>query len=139
MTDQSIINKAVVARFNQEVLARGNERVLAEILDEEFVNRTIMPGVDEGFEGMRQVISDVLHQGLSEIRVEILDQVAEGDTVATRKRISGKHTGNFLGASATGRDVEIIVFDFVRLRNGKYLEHWGLNTIPLLVQALKTP
>jgi hypothetical protein len=63
-----------------------------------------------------------------------------------RKEIPSRHESAFrenilaifLGASATGRDVEIIVFDFVRLRSGKYLEHWGLNTIPLLVQALKT-
>jgi predicted ester cyclase len=65
------------------------------------------------------------------------DQVAEGDRVASRKRILGRHTGELLGAAATGRAVEIVVFDIVRLEGGKYLEHWGLNTIPLLARQLR--
>lgn len=130
-------NKAAVRRFNEEVLARGDEAVLAELLHPAFVNRTAPPGVDPGIEGMRQVVLGLLHRGLSDIRVEIEDQLAEGDRVATRKRIRARHTGDFLGAAATGRAVEIVVFDIVRLEGGRYLEHWGLNTIPLLAQQLR--
>lgn len=138
MTDSTQMNKAVVLRFNREALEQGDDGVLAEILDADFVNRTALPGLDTGIEGMRHVIKDVLHKGLTDIRVEVLDQVAEGDTVATRKRITAKHTGDLLGAPATGRAVEIIVFDFVRLRGGRYVEHWGLNTISQLVHGLIT-
>ncbi len=131
------LNKAVVRRFNQEFIARGDEAVLEELLHPAFVNRTAVPGVDPGIEGMRHTIKRVLHRALSDIRVVIEDQVAEGDRVASRKRILGRHTGELLGAGATGRAVEIVVFDLVRLEGGKYLEHWGLNTIPLLAQQLR--
>ena len=137
MTERAQTNIAVVRRFNQEALEQGDENALADILHPGFINRTALPGLDTGIDGMRYVIVDVLHKGLSDVCVEILDQVAEGETVATRKRILGTHTGDFLGVPATGRSVEISVFDFVRLRDGKYIEHWGLNTIPQLVRDLK--
>jgi len=138
MDEQLEKNKAVVLRFNHECLANGDDSVLEHIMDPEFVNRSAMPGIDKGVEGMRFVIKEVLHKGLSQVRVEIDDIIAEGDRVATRKRILGRHTGEFLGATPTGQDLEINVFDIVRLRDGKYLEHWGLNTIPLVVQSLKS-
>lgn len=130
-------NIAAVRRFNREVLENGNENALAELLDAAFVNRTAMPGLDTGIDGMRHLILEVLHKGLTDIRVEILDQVADGDTVATRKRIVGTHSRDFLGAAATGRAIEITVYDFVRLRAGKYIEHWGLNTIAQVARELR--
>ncbi|HET9963018.1 MAG TPA: ester cyclase [Nitrospiraceae bacterium] len=138
MDEQLEKNRAVVLRFNHKCLANGDDSVLEHVLDSEFVNRTAMAGIDSGIEGMRYVIKDVLHKGLSEVRVEIDDMIAQGDRVATRKRILGRHTGEFLGAAPTGQSVEINVFDIVRLRGDKYLEHWGLNTIPLVVQSLKS-
>ncbi|HYG69398.1 MAG TPA: ester cyclase [Anaeromyxobacteraceae bacterium] len=137
MVNVAELNKAVVLRFNEEFLARGDDSILAELMHPEFVNRTAMPGVDPGVAGMRYVVKDVLHRGLSELRVELDDQLADGDRVATRKRILGRHTGELLGAVATGREVCIAVFDIVRLRDGRYLEHWGLNTLPLVVGQLK--
>ena len=131
------LNKAVVRRFNEEFIARGDEAVLEELLHPEFVNRTAAPGVDPGIEGMRQMVKGVLHRALSDIRVVIEDQIAEGDRVASRKRILGRHTGELLGVPATGRPVELVVFDIVRLDGGKYLEHWGLNTLPILAQQLR--
>ncbi len=132
-------NKDVVCRFNRECLEGGKTALLAEILHPDFVNRTAPPGVDPGAEGMRLVIEEVLHRGLSGIKVLIDDQVAEGDRVSSRKRILGRHTGPFLGVEATGREVTISVFDIVRLKDGRYLEHWGLNTIPLVAQSLRAP
>jgi predicted ester cyclase len=130
-------NKAVVRRFNEECIARGDEAVLRELLHPDFVNRTAAPGVDPGAEGMRHTIQEVLHRALSDIRVVIEDQLAEGDRVASRKRILARHTGELLGAPPTGRSVEVVVFDIVRLDDGRYVEHWGLNTLPLLATQLR--
>src|SRR5512138_3220073 len=107
MQSDAETNKAVVRRFNEEFLARGDEAVLAELMHPEFVNRTPIPGVDPGIEGMRQVVKEVLHRALSDVRVEIDDQLADGDRVATRKRILGRHTGALFGAAPTGREVQI--------------------------------
>jgi predicted ester cyclase len=74
---------------------------------------------------------------LSGLGVTIHDQIAEGDKVTTRKTISGTHTGPFAGIAPTGKPVSIDVIDVVRVRNGQYVEHWGINTLPSVLAALK--
>ncbi|MGA3683810.1 ester cyclase, partial [Pseudomonas graminis] len=81
---------------------------------------------------------NVLHPGLSALQVEVLDQVAEDDKVTTRKRITGCHCGALLGIPATGRAVSIDVIDIVRVRDGQYVEHWGINSLPSLLAALRS-
>jgi predicted ester cyclase len=130
-------NKAAVRRFNLEVIERGDARAFAELMDPEFVNRTAMPGVSPGPEGMRHVFEDLLRPALPDLRVEIHDQVAEGDRVTTRKTLRGTHRGSLAGAPATGRAVAISVIDIVRLRDGRYLEHWGINDLAAVLASLR--
>ena len=67
----------------------------------------------------------------------IHDQLAEGDKVTTRKTITGTHTGLLLGIAPTGRTIAIDVIDIVRLRDGRYVELWGVNCLPAVVAALR--
>lgn len=130
-------NKATVQRFNREVIEGGDEAAAAELLDPEFVNRTAPPGADPGPAGMVSFLCRLLHSALAELRVEIQDQIAEGDRVVTRKTIHGLHLGDLFGVKATGRRVAIEVIDIVRLRNGRYLEHWGSNNLPTVLAGLR--
>jgi predicted ester cyclase len=41
------------------------------------------------------------------------------------------------GIPATGQVVSIDVIDIVRVRDGRYVEHWGLNTLAQTLAALK--
>ncbi len=43
------------------------------------------------------------HRGFSDVKMEILLQVAEGDYVCTRWRMTGTHTGSFDDMAATGK------------------------------------
>ena len=59
---------------------------------------------------------------------EILSIVAEGDTVAVRLVIRGKHTGTLMlpsgGVPATGRELALDAQNFIKLSDGKVVEHW---------------
>jgi len=44
--------------------------------------------------------------------------------------------GNFFGAPATGKRATIEVIDFVRYRDGKVVEHWGIVDVPGLMRQL---
>jgi predicted ester cyclase len=70
------------------------------------------------------------------LTITIHDQVAEADKVTTRKTIGGMHSGALLGIEPTGREVAIDVIDIVRLEDGRYAEHWGLNTLSNVIAAL---
>jgi predicted ester cyclase len=77
---------------------------------------------------MSHFIVDILRKGFPEIKVEILDQVAEDDKVTTRKALYASHTGDFMGIPPSGKKVTINVIDKIKLRDGKYAEHWGISS-----------
>jgi predicted ester cyclase len=130
-------NKAVVRRFNIEVIQQGREATFKELMAADFVNHSAPPGTPAGSEGMWHTFQTLLRPALSNLTVEIHDQVAEGDKVTTRKTITGVHTGPLLGIAPTGRPVSIAVIDIVRVSNGRYVEHWGINTLPSVLADLR--
>jgi predicted ester cyclase len=129
-------NKEAVRRFNLEVIQGGDRTAFEALMQLDFVNRSAPPGGTSGAEGMWNTFQNVLRPALSDFKVTILDQVAEGDKVATRKTISGIHTGVLMGIPATGRPVSIDVIDIVRVKEGRYVEHWGVNTLAGVLKQL---
>lgn len=75
---------------------------------------------------------------LCDLKVEVLDQVAEEDKVTTRKRRTGRHSGELLGIPAKGRALPIEVVDIVRIEDARYIEHWGVNSLPRVLAALRS-
>ncbi len=126
-------NKQVVRRFNSDIIEKGDAIAAAELFAADFVNRTAPPGMSSDAAGMLNSFNNVFRPAFPDMKVEIHDQIAEGDKVTTRKTIRGTHLGTLMGIPATGRQVSIDVIDIVRISNGKYAEHWGINT---LAQAL---
>ncbi|MBI1245939.1 MAG: ester cyclase [Alphaproteobacteria bacterium] len=135
--NQTDINKRAVMRFNMDVIGKGDAAAFAELFDPDFVNRTAPPGMPPGKDGMWNTIVNVLRPAFPDLTVEILDQFAEGDRVCTRKIIRGTHKGALMGIAPTGKAVAIDVIDIVRLRDGRYLEHWGMNSLAAVVAQLK--
>ncbi|MGY4537082.1 putative ester cyclase [Mucilaginibacter sp. UYNi724] len=129
-------NRAAVRRFNQEVIEQGNVASFNALMDSKFVNRSAPAGMDNGPQGMIWFFNEVLRPAIPDLRVIIHDQVAEGDLVTTRKTISGRQTGPLLGAPATGRVISIEVIDIIRIKDGRYVEHWGITTLPELLATL---
>jgi predicted ester cyclase len=58
---------------------------------------------------------------------EIVELVAEGDTVAGRFRCSGTHLGEFLGEAPTGRRMEVEEVFFLRTEDGTFVDFWALE------------
>lgn len=134
--DNNEKNKEVVKRFNKEVLEEANLEAFNEIMDDEFINRTAATA-SNGPEGMWQTVTQILKPAFHDLKIEIYDQIAEGDKVTTRKAIFGTHMGELMGIPPTGKKVKIDVIDIVRLRNGKYYEHWGINTLQAVMAELR--
>lgn len=131
-------NKAVVRRFNQEVIAEGNSESFNALMDKNFVNQSAPAGIDRGPQGMLYFFNEILRPALSDLHVNIHQQVAEGDLVTTRKTISGTQTGEMFNISPTGKTISIEVIDIVRVKDGKYLEHWGITSLTDVLAQLKT-
>jgi predicted SnoaL-like aldol condensation-catalyzing enzyme len=123
-------NKQTVARFNKEFIEKGNLQAFEEIVAEDFVNRSAATlNIPAGRNGIKDYIIDVLRIALTDINVQIFDQIAEGDTVVTRKSISGIQVGEFLNKPATNQRIVMHLIDIVKLKDGKYTEHWRYGQV----------
>jgi predicted SnoaL-like aldol condensation-catalyzing enzyme len=129
-------NKAVVRRFNQEVIEQGNIGSFNALIDPNFINRSAPAGMDNGPQGMIWFFNEILRPALPDITVTIHQQIAEAELVTTRKTISGTQTGSLLGVPSTNKVISIEVIDIVRVRDGKYLEHWGITSLSEVVASL---
>lgn len=79
-----------------------------------------------GHAGVREVVETV-RSAFPDYTETPEHVVVSGDMVAMRMRNRGTHTGTPIGDfSATGRSFEVIDTMFVRMRDGKIEEQWGL-------------
>jgi steroid delta-isomerase-like uncharacterized protein len=79
--------------------------------------------------------SAVMAEAFPDLRMAEADSVKEGDKVAFRWLLSGTHQGEFMGVAATGRQVEAMGMDIVRVADGEIVEHWGeFDAVGLLRQ-----
>ncbi|MBS1506702.1 MAG: ester cyclase [Bacteroidetes bacterium] len=136
MKSQLERNKETVRRFNKEFIEQGNMESFKELVSNEVINHAAPAGSQQGPESMRFFIMEVLRKGFPDIKVEILDQIAEGDKVTTRKLLHGSHEGEFMGLAPSKKKVTFHVIDIIRLHEGKYAEHWGMSNIPEILKML---
>jgi steroid delta-isomerase-like uncharacterized protein len=129
-------NKEIVLRFNREVIGQGNVDSFEELVSPDVINHAAPEGMPNGPESMRHFILQILRRGFPDVTVEILDQVAEGDRVTTRKVLHGTHRGEFMGIPASNKRVAIQVIDIIRLNQGRYAEHWGISNIPEIIREI---
>ncbi len=106
------------------------------LLSADCINHTAPAGAPNNADGMIYFLNNILRTAFPDIKVVILDQVAEGDKVVSRKEIYGTHKGEFMGVAATNKKVVIKVIDIIRLRDGKYADHWGMSNIPEIIAEL---
>lgn len=129
-------NKTLIARFDKACIEKNDEKALDELVADHVINHAAPQGASNGKESFHHFLH-LLHTGLSDIKVEILQQVAEKDLVVTRKSISGMHTGNFMGVPPTGKAINFEAIEIIRLENGKYAEHWVQSDLRELLLSLK--
>ena len=108
-------NKAVVRRLVGEVLNGGRPEVIPELYAFELA--------DDATAWIAPFLAS-----FPDTRMEIIDFIAEGDTVVGRFTCSGTHTGPWLGHAPTGRRFEAVdEVGIYHVRDGRIVESWGLE------------
>ena len=126
MTTSVETNNAAFRRTYERVLNQGDLAIVEELIAPDFMNHEAPPGRDRGPESIRQ-LATMLRTAFPDLRFTIEDIVAEGDVVAGRLVMRGTHRGPLMGMPPTGRSVHQAHMHFVRFRDGKAIEHWGLR------------
>jgi predicted ester cyclase len=96
-----------------------------------------MPSLD--VEGMVQFGSS-FYAAFPGVHHEIKEILGEGDNVAVRLLISGKHTGPLAMPNGevppTGRDLALDAQNFIHVADGKVVEHWLSMDMASMMQQL---
>jgi predicted ester cyclase len=107
-------NKAMVRRMVEAINAGEENAAVEELFAPRAARR-----VKRLFAEFRSAFPD-WHE-------ELVELVAEGNTVAGRFRCSGTHRGEFLGAPPTGKRMEVEEVFFLRAEEGRFVEFWALE------------
>ena len=132
-------NATIVRRFVDEVITRGNIDAAAQFVWEDVVEQVPLPGQGPGLEGLKDILR-AMRSGFPDLVFSTIEQVSEGDKVASRFEWTGTHRGEFLGIPATGRSVRVwgIVID--RLVEGRIKDtRIIMDTLGLMVQLGVVP
>ena len=127
-------NKNIV-RLYQEIYNSNDLDRLTEVVSEDLLTPNIMPGIPHGLEGA-QAAHRIMLAGFPDYQTIINDMIAEGDKVAARIKMTGTHTGEFMGIPPTDRQVSFTGIYIARIANGKIVEHWDEEDSVSLLQQL---
>jgi len=118
-------NAATYRRWLDEGCSRGNVDLVDELYAPDYVTHSVGPDLPPTREGLKMFIR-ALREGLPDLQCPVEEVVAEGDYVAGRFSLRGKHTGTLLGIPATGKRVDVGVMVIARFdRAGKWVEDWA--------------
>lgn len=113
-------NKAL-ARREQEAFWAGGDAAIADELFAPRVTegdgRVLSPADLSATMQMRRV-------AVPDVRIRVLDQVAEGDRVVSRLEITGTHLGEWQGIPPTGKRFTMSGMVMRRIADGKIVERW---------------
>jgi steroid delta-isomerase-like uncharacterized protein len=127
-------NAEIVRRFADEVISRGEIDRAGEFAWEDVVEQVPLPGQGPGLEGLKDILR-AMRTGFPDLVFSTLEQISEGDKVASRFEWTGTHRGTFLGIPPTGKAVRVwgIVID--RLVEGRIKEtRIIMDTMGMLMQ-----
>jgi len=100
---------------------------ITDYIDPGYINHQ-MPDAESGTSAKSlaewQALVADFHKSFSEVKMEVLQQVAEGDFVCSRWRMTGKHTGVFKGYAATGKTTTWTGVHTDRYEGDKLVESW---------------
>jgi predicted ester cyclase len=121
--------------FVEQVQEHGRFELIDELVRPDFRNHTVEQGQHDDRAGIGETVA-AIHAAFSDLRIEIVHCVGDGDHVATHKMFRGRHTGSWFGVPPSGNAVEFRVMDLVRYRDGQWAEHWAVaDALTLLRQT----
>jgi predicted ester cyclase len=117
----------LVHEWFEEVWNQGNARTIDRLLAE---NAVVHGLTDEnGRELVGPKAFKEFHRRYLDafpgVRVEVADIIVQGDKMAARCIVRGRHLGNGLGIEATRKETEFTGMCIARVQGGKIVEAWN--------------
>ena len=124
-------NSITVARVF-EFLDGGREDVLPDLVHPNYVNTQTNKAGIEGITSERDLLWTAFGR---DARVLVQAVIAEGDEVAVRWTLRGRHLSHFKGAPPSAQAVTLSALSMFRLEDGRIVESWDETGLPTPVGA----
>ena len=134
-------NRNSIRRLLEEGFNQGNQTTMDELVANDFVDHSPMPGLPPNKEGFKQSFG-IFRRAVPDMHYVIQDMVVEGDTVVVRWSASGTQKGELMGIPPTGKKIAVTGIDIFRVKDGKISEFWlSWDQLGMLQQlgAIPTP
>src|SRR5918911_2032281 len=132
-------NKAIFRRYIEEVWNQGRLELADEIFDRYLANQPDGPTLERGPEDVKRFVGE-FRAAFPDLRINIDDQIADGDKVVVRATIRGTHQREFRGMAPTGKEIEEKGFSAFRFsEEGKVVESWDsyYSELSLMRQSIE--
>jgi len=117
-------NKNAVRRLFDEVWNKGHQQVADELFAPTYTHHdSSTPDAGHGAEGEKKRVA-LYRNAFPDIRLDVEDLIAEGETVTARWTCRGTHKADFNGVAATGKQFTISGISVARFASGKMVEGW---------------
>jgi steroid delta-isomerase-like uncharacterized protein len=126
--------KSLLRRFYAEATA-GNLDAVDELVADDFIDHEEFPGIEPDKEGLRKFLV-MFRTAFPDARMEPHEMLADGDLVSCRATYAGTQQGEFMGVPPTGRQMDVEALDIMRIRAGRFVEHWGVMDAMAMMQQL---
>lgn len=126
-------NEAVARHAVEQVLGHGRFEILGELFHPDYVFHSDggdyrLAAAEANMRGLRAAFPD--------LAVRVDRAVASGDLVAIHWSGTGTNSGRAAGFPGTGRQIRLSGMAFVRFRDGRMIEEWGVNDNLALLRQL---
>jgi steroid delta-isomerase-like uncharacterized protein len=131
---QEEAKRALVRRWLSELWDGGNYAAAEELLAPDFRRHSEgFPAV--GPEAYAAIVKSC-HDGFPDTRIVMVDEpIVEDDRVFVRWRWTGTHKAEFRGVPASGRKIDVLGEDVIRIRDGRITDIWPLfDPLRLMLQ-----
>mgnify|MGYP001072086305 CR=1 FL=1 len=136
--------KAVYPRFAAAINRRDLD-ALDDLIAPDIVNHGAAPDDPPGAARFKRAFRALI-AACPDFRIDVEQQIAEGDWVAVRWTDRGTDTGGFWGRPPTHRPIVLTGIDVIRVRRGRIVERWGeydllsvLQTLGIVAERLAEP
>ena len=120
-------NKALVRRWFEEVWNKGRSDAIDEMFAADGIAHGLSDDVGNPLKGPAgfKPFHEIFRGAFPDIDVVVEETIAEGDLVAARCSVRGKHTGDHLGIAASNAPVQFTGMTMARIKDGKIVEAWN--------------
>ncbi len=134
-------HQALVERlFDEVIINAGRLDVADEVFAPDYVDHGPM-GEMRGVDAFKEVVA-MWRAAVPDVHCGVENWFESGDMAAWNVRVTGTHTGEMMGISATGRTFEYVTPNIGRFAGGKPVEHWadqGMFQFLTQIGALEQP